>query len=242
MQNHNTGKFPRWKRAFDLVAIVVSAPLWLPLMILISFWIRAVSGGPVIFRQQRVGLCTRPFFCLKFRSMKVDAETKCHEDHFRRLVEADVPMTKLDERGDSRLIFGGKIIRAMGLDELPQIFNVLKGEMSLVGPRPCTPAEFEHYETRQKERVNVPPGLTGFWQVNGKNKTTFSEMVEMDRYYGENMSVSLDLVIVLKTVPALALQAWETRSARGAAASAPAVGAIERKSPSRVVSGFHQVR
>lgn len=124
-------------------------------------------------------------------------------------------MTKLDLAGDPRLITGGRFLRASGLDELPQIFNVLRGEMSLVGPRPCLPHEFARYGLWQQERVNAPPGLTGFWQVNGKNKTTFSEMIAMDIFYARNMSVWLDLQIILKTIPALVEQTRETRQAPG---------------------------
>ena len=118
----------------------------------------------------------------KFRSMKMNAETSSHEQHLASLMGNNSPMTKLDAAGDPRLIPLGRIFRATGLDELPQIFNVIRGEMSLVGPRPCLPYEFQRYERWQQERVNAAPGLTGYWQVNGKNKTTFSEMIEMDIY------------------------------------------------------------
>ena len=146
----------------------------------------------------------------KFRTMKVNAETQCHELHLQQLISADCPMTKLDASGDPRIIFGGRILRAMGLDELPQLFNVLRREMSLVCPRPCTPREFRCYKPWQQERVNAAPGLTGYWQVNGKNKTTFSEMVEMDIYYARNMSFWLDVRIMLKTVPAIIAQLLES--------------------------------
>ena len=132
---------------------------------------------------------------------------------FFRLMQEDCPMTKLDAAGDPRLIAGGRFLRASGLDELPQIFNVLRGEMSLVGPRPCLPHEFERYGAWQQERVNAPPGLTGFWQVNGKNKTTFNEMVAMDIFYARKMSLGLDLRIILKTIPALIEQTLEGRRA-----------------------------
>jgi lipopolysaccharide/colanic/teichoic acid biosynthesis glycosyltransferase len=112
-------------------------------------------------------------------------------------------MIKLDSTGDPRLILGGKFLRATGLDELPQIFNVLKGEMSLVGPRPCTVGEFERYAPEQRARVNALPGITGLWQVNGKNRTTFRQMIEMDIFYSRNISLSLDLKIILRTLPAI---------------------------------------
>ncbi len=123
-------------------------------------------------------------------------------------------MTKLDTSGDPRLIPCARMLRALGLDELPQIINVVRGEMSLVGPRPCTPHEFARYEAWQQQRVNAPPGLTGYWQVNGKNKTTFSEMIAMDMFYAKNMSLWLDVVIMVRTVPAVAAQVLESRMNR----------------------------
>jgi len=120
-------------------------------------------------------------------------------------------MTKLDRLGDPRLAPFGRILRASGLDELPQIFNVLCGEMSLVGPRPSLPNEFAKYEPWQRKRVNGLPGLTGFWQVSGKNTTTFNEMVKMDLFYLNNMSLLLDLKIMFKTGGAIARQLRESR-------------------------------
>ncbi|MBO0696463.1 MAG: sugar transferase, partial [Verrucomicrobia bacterium] len=117
----------------------------------------------------------------------------------------------LDAYGDPRLTSFGRFLRASGLDELPQIFNVLCGDMSLVGPRPCTPIEFAHYEPWQQERVNGMPGLTGYWQVNGKNKTTFNEMIVMDLFYLKNVSLLLDLKIMLKTCDVIASQLIESR-------------------------------
>jgi len=120
-------------------------------------------------------------------------------------------MTKLDAYGDRRLAPFGRFLRASGLDELPQIFNVLRGEMSLVGPRPCTPNEFAHYEPWQRKRVNGLPGLTGYWQINGKNKTTFKEMIVMDLFYLENLSLLLDLKIMFKTCSVVAEQLVESK-------------------------------
>ena len=203
--------FPRWKRVLDITLVILTAPCWLTLMILIMLWVKATSRGPAFYRQQRIGYRGTRFFIFKLRTMKVHAETGIHESYVEHLMQADCPMTKLDVTGDQRLIFGGGILRASGLDELPQIFNVLEGTMTLVGPRPCLPNEFKRYEAWQKQRVNAPPGLTGYWQVNGKNKTTFSEMIAMDLFYANNMSFWLDLTIMLKTVPALIGQMLESR-------------------------------
>ena len=147
-------------------------------MILLMLVTRMASPGPIFYRQKRVGLCGEHFSIWKFRTMKLSAETQTHEHYFENLMRVDWPMTKLDAYGDPRLAPFGRVLRASGLDELPQIFNVLRGEMSLVGPRPCTPNEFAHYEPWQRQRVNCLPGLTGYWQVNGKNKTTFREMID----------------------------------------------------------------
>jgi exopolysaccharide production protein ExoY len=218
---------PAWKRPLDLACIFISLPCWLPIMILVALWIKISSPGAVFFWQERIGYRGRRFLFLKFRTMKVNAETQSHERHLEQLMQADCPMTKLDACGDPRIIRGGRILRATGLDELPQLFNVLRGEMSLVGPRPCTPHEFRNYQLWQQERVNALPGLTGYWQVRGKNKTTFTEMINMDIYYTKKMSLWLDLSIMLKTVPALIIQLIETRS-RNRAGKSPAKPVAER--------------
>jgi len=188
-----------WKRPLDLFVILLFAPLWFPVMIMVAIWIKIVSPGPIIYRQERIGHRQKRFTMFKFRSMKVSAATAPHESHFTHLIRSDVPMTKLDAKGDHRLIPLGAFIRAAGLDELPQVFNVLRGEMSLVGRRPCTPYELQHYEADHLARVDVPPGLTGYWQVNGKNRTTFKQMIEMDIFYARNLSLALDLAILART-------------------------------------------
>jgi lipopolysaccharide/colanic/teichoic acid biosynthesis glycosyltransferase len=202
---------PVWKRAIDLFCIFISAPLWLPLMFVIALWIKAVSSGPLFYWQQRIGHRGRRFMLLKFRSMKVNAETSSHEQYVAQLMEADSPMIKLDAAGDPRLIRGGRLLRAMGLDELPQLLNVVLGQMSLVGPRPCTPIEFERYQDWQRKRCDAPPGMTGYWQVNGKNRTTFSQMIEMDLFYAQNMSLWLDVGIMFRTAPAITAQILDGR-------------------------------
>jgi lipopolysaccharide/colanic/teichoic acid biosynthesis glycosyltransferase len=198
-----------WKFALDITCILLALPIWAPLMILLVLVTRIASRGPIFYRQERVGLGGKPFLIRKFRTMQASAETQTHEHYFRELMAVDRPMTKLDTYGDPRLAPFGRFLRASGLDELPQIFNVLSGEMSLVGPRPCTPNEFAHYEPWQRERVNGLPGLTGHWQVNGKNKTTFNEMITMDLFYLKNMSPLLDLKIILKTGAVIAGQLLE---------------------------------
>ena len=209
------GSIPRpgWKSALDITCILLSLPVWLPLMTLIALWVAITSRGPIFYRQERIGFGGRHFFIWKFRTMKLSAETQVHERHLEELMRIDCPMTKLDVYGDPRLAPCGRILRASGLDELPQIFNVLRGEMSLVGPRPCTPNEFAHYEPWQRERVNGLPGMTGYWQVNGKNKTTFNEMIAMDLFYLENVSMLLDLKIMLKTGAVIAGQLFESQPA-----------------------------
>src|SRR5436189_424258 len=202
---------PGWKSGLDITCILLSLPVWLPLMILLMLVTRLASPGPIFYRQERVGFGGRHFFIWKFRTMKLSAETQVHERHFEELMRVDCPMTKLDAYGDPRLAPFGRILRASGLDELPQIFNVLCGEMSLVGPRPSLPNEFARYEPWQRERVNGLPGLTGFWQVSGKNNTTFNEMVRMDLFYLNNMSLLLDLKIMFKTGGAIARQLLESR-------------------------------
>jgi lipopolysaccharide/colanic/teichoic acid biosynthesis glycosyltransferase len=207
-------KVPRWKSLLDLVCILVSLPVWLPLILLLMLVTRIASAGPVFYRQMRVGLGGKRFLIWKFRTMKVNSETQTHEHYFEELMRADCAMTKLDTRGDPRLAPFGRILRATGLDELPQIFNVLSGEMSLVGPRPCLPNEFARYEPWQRQRVNTLPGLTGLWQVSGKNKTTFNEMIRLDLSYLNNMSPLLDLKIMLKTGATIAREVLEAQQVR----------------------------
>jgi lipopolysaccharide/colanic/teichoic acid biosynthesis glycosyltransferase len=213
----SSARIPSWKRSLDISCVVLSLPVWLPLMIAIAVWIKLVSSGPILFRQERVGYRGKSFQILKFRTMKPKAETLSHERHLEGLIQADCPMTKLDVSGDPRIIRGGGLLRATGLDELPQLFNVLHGEMTLVGPRPCTPNEFRSYQRWQQARTNAAPGLTGYWQVSGKNKTTFTEMINLDIFYTKNMSLRLDLAILLRTVPAIFGELLEARRKTGRA-------------------------
>jgi len=200
----------------DVTAILVALPILLPLAIVIGIIIRVASAGPILFKQERVGFRGNRFMCLKFRTMRCGAATTSHEGHLQQLMDSNVPMTKMDSTGDSRIIPLGRLLRSSGLDELPQLVNVLKGEMSLVGPRPCIAYEAAKYLPWQLERFNAVPGLTGLWQVSGKNRTTFTRMIQLDIEYARTKSLFLDLKIILKTVPALLLQMWDTRLQRKA--------------------------
>lgn len=195
-----------WKRPLDLGLAFLFLPLIIPILLLAILWIKLVSRGPALFRQIRVGKNGSHFTLYKLRSMKANAETARHEAHLRHLVETDSPMTKLDLLCDSRMITGGCLMRAAGIDELPQFLNVLRGEMSLVGPRPCMPDEYPLFSNLQRERFSVLPGITGCWQVNGKNRTTFSQMSAMDIDYVRNPSLLADLSIILRTPSVIARQ------------------------------------
>lgn len=177
---------------------------------------RCSAPGPLLFRQERVGLNGRRFTCLKFRTMKVNADTAVHQGHCAQLMRSNAPMTKMDARGDTRLIPGGWLLRASGLDELPQVINVLRGEMSVIGPRPCTTYEYDNYEAWQRMRFHAVPGLTGLWQVSGKNRTTFEQMVKLDIQYATNLSPWMDLKILALTPTTLIGQLVETRRRRAA--------------------------
>jgi exopolysaccharide production protein ExoY len=189
-----------WKRGLDLACLLISLPILLPIMFLIAVGIKLTSPGPVIFRQERVGYRGRRFRLYKFRSMEVCANPEAHVQHMGKLMESEVPMEKLDGGEDPRLICWGRFLRASGLDELPQVINILRGEMSLVGPRPCTTYEYDRYHPWHKRRFNALPGITGLWQVSGKNRTTFKQMVYLDITYARNRSLWLDLRILAKTV------------------------------------------
>jgi lipopolysaccharide/colanic/teichoic acid biosynthesis glycosyltransferase len=205
---------PRWKRTLDVAFILLVLPLLIPLAVLIAAVIRMVSEGPVLFQQERVGYLGKRFMCLKFRTMFVGSDAGIHQGHLNQLLSSNVPMVKMDAKGDSRIIPFGLLLRSSGLDELPQIINVLRGEMSLVGPRPCLQYESDKYLPWQKERFDAVPGLTGLWQVSGKNRTTFAEMIRLDIQYARNKNCWLDIKIIFKTIPALIIQIWDTRKKR----------------------------
>jgi exopolysaccharide production protein ExoY len=221
---------PFWKRALDLACILVALPVLLPLALLIALLIKIVSAGPVLFKQERTGYLGRSFVCLKFRTMAVGADTAVHQKYSSGLIGSSLPMVKMDSHGDARLIPFGLLLRISGLDELPQIINVLRGEMSLVGPRPCLRYECDRYLPWQRERFNTLPGLTGLWQVSGKNRTTFDQMIRLDIHYARSKSLWLDLNIMFRTIPALIVQVQDTRRERKRRC-APRVAADGRSGP-----------
>lgn len=187
------------KRAFDLVVATVLVLLGMPLWIAVIAAIKLTSKGPVFYRQERVGQFGRHFGMYKFRSMVADADARLAE--LRSANEASGPLFKM--KRDPRVTGVGRWMRRLSIDEFPQLINVLRGEMSLVGPRPPLPAEVVQYTPHDWRRLEVPPGMTGLWQVSGRSSLTFSEMVRLDLFYIENWSVPLDISLMLRTVPAV---------------------------------------
>lgn len=235
-----SSRMPVWKRAVDLAICLAVFPLLIPLVLLMAVIAWRWAPGPILFRQERVGLGGRIFTMFKFRTMKVNSDTAEHRQHIQAMIRAGKPLEKLDGRGDSRLIPFGRILRATGLDELPQIINIFRGDMSVVGPRPCVQYEADLYTPEQRERFNAVPGITGLWQVSGKNSLTLEQMIELDIRYSRTLSLGNDLAIMLRTVPtilALVRDAVVRRSgqanpprkpAKVAAASVPAASPASR--------------
>lgn len=189
------------KRIFDMVISLAILIVTLPVSVLIALAILLDTPGPVLYSQDRIGKDGRLFKVFKFRSMIPGAETLRQE--MARLNESTGPLFKI--RDDPRSTRVGRFLRRYSLDELPQLLNVLRGEMSLVGPRPNLPEEVAAYSEWHKKRLSVSPGMTGLWQVSGRSDLTFDEMVLLDIYYAENWCISMDLTILLRTVPAVLL-------------------------------------
>jgi lipopolysaccharide/colanic/teichoic acid biosynthesis glycosyltransferase len=188
-----------WKRALDVSIAVALLVIVAPVAATIALLIRLTSPGPIFIRQERVGKHLRPFFMFKFRSMVVDAEIR--REDLLHLNEADGPIFKI--KRDPRITRVGAFLRRSSLDELPQLVNVLRGEMSIVGPRPPFPGEVEKDRFRQSQRLRCVPGMTGIWQVSGRSDLGYEAMVQMDLRYLREASVRTDLAILLRTVPAV---------------------------------------
>lgn len=193
------GAYGVLKRAFDLAAAAGGLCLLLPLLPFIVALIKLETPGPVLFRQRRVGRCGRLFDCYKFRSMAADAEAV--KDELRHLNEATGAAFKIKD--DPRITGVGRFLRRSSLDEFPQLLNVLRGEMTVVGPRPQIPSEVGGYSRRDAQRLLVKPGLTCLWQVSGRSHLDFSEWMELDRQYVAAASPGLDARILLRTLPAV---------------------------------------
>jgi exopolysaccharide biosynthesis polyprenyl glycosylphosphotransferase len=199
------------KRASDIVISVVALILLAPFWLIFSLIIKFDSKGPVLFRQERVGMDGRIFLCYKFRTMRADSDDGIHREVYRKNIEGSEQANAGDDdkpvfgkvKDDPRITNAGRWLRRSSLDELPQLLNVIKGDMSVVGPRPPIPYEVEEYDIWHRKRLDMKPGITGLWQVSGRNRLTFDEMVRIDLYYIENWSLWLDLKVVLLTLPAM---------------------------------------
>ena len=198
------------KRVSDLIIALMALGILAPFWLLIALLIKLDSRGPVFYKQERVGMDGRVFLFYKFRTMRAGTDDTRHREYQRMYIsgqpdsnlgDAERPAYKL--RGDERVTRLGRLLRKLSLDELPQLFNVLRGDMSVVGPRPPIPYEVESYELWHRKRLDMKPGITGLWQVSGRNRLPFDEMVRMDLYYIENWSLLLDMKIILQTLPVM---------------------------------------
>lgn len=196
------------KRALDVTLAVVALLLMLPLLCVIALAVRCTSPGPVLFRQERVGRHGATFTMLKFRTMQTDNDDAAHREYVKRLLTEEAPPDG-GARGvyklvrDPRLTRIGHVLRAASLDELPQLVNVLTGDMSLVGPRPALAWEVALYRPEHRRRLEVKPGLTGLWQVSGRSALTMRQALDLDVEYVERRSLGLDLALLARTGPAL---------------------------------------
>jgi len=191
-------------RLLDLVGAVALLVLLAPLLLVVAALVRLDSPGPALYRQRRLGRGQEPFSVAKFRTMEVGAGADAHRAHVERMIDGEpdsCPMAKL--QGDARLTGIGSFLRRTSIDELPQLWNVLRGEMSLVGPRPPIQYEVDRYPPQAFRRFAVRPGMTGLWQVRGRSRLTFQQMVELDAEYVERRSLRLNLKILLLTLPAV---------------------------------------
>ena len=186
------------KNLIDYVLGSIIFIIFIPIYLFVGMLIKISSRGPVFFEQKRMTKDCRIFYMYKFRTMYVDAEKRLKD--LMKYNEADGPLFKM--KNDPRITRVGRFLRKFSIDELPQIINVLKGELSLVGPRPPLPVEVEKYDDWEIKRMNVKQGITGLWQVSGRSDLSFEEMARLDLYYIQNWSIEMDLKILLKTIPA----------------------------------------
>jgi lipopolysaccharide/colanic/teichoic acid biosynthesis glycosyltransferase len=199
---HNAGK-----KAIDVSLSLALIIILAPLLLLLCILVRATSAGPALFRQERVGRNMRPFTMLKLRTMCTDNDDSIHREYMTRMLSVGQQGAGPDGLFklvcDPRVTPLGRWLRRSSLDELPQLFNVLRGDMSLVGPRPVLPWEVRLFGPEYQHRFQVKPGITGLWQVSGKNQTTFSTMMRLDIAYVRRRSLLLDMAIIMRTIPAV---------------------------------------
>lgn len=200
------------KRVSDIFISAVSLLILSPVLLAISLIIKFDSKGSIFFKQERVGMDGRKFLCYKFRTMQTDADDLAHREAYRKNIEGNNLEANAGDlvkpvfgkvKNDLRITKFGKFLRRLSLDELPQLLNVLIGDMSIVGPRPPIPYEVKEYKLHHRKRLDMKPGITGLWQVSGRNRVMFEEMVGIDMFYIENWSLWLDLKIILLTLPAI---------------------------------------
>ena len=199
------------KRTSDIIIATIAMIIFAPFWLIISIFIKFDSRGSVLFRQERVGMDGRIFLCYKFRTMNANADETVHREAYLKNIEGNVEANAGNfekpvfgkVKNDPRITKIGKFLRRTSLDEMPQFLNVLIGDMSVVGVRPPIPYEVENYDVWHRRRLDMKPGITGLWQVSGRNRLTFDEMVRIDLFYIENWSLLLDLKIILLTLPAV---------------------------------------
>jgi len=198
---------PNVARAIDLIGAMLALLITLPVMVLAAIAVRVTSKGPVLFRQERVGRSGDRFSMLKFRTMRSGADAAAHRRYVASLIrgqaleQGDAGLYKLVD--DERVTSVGRALRKLSIDELPQLLNVVMGDMRLVGPRPALPFEVDLYEDWQLRRLSVKPGMTGLWQVSGRSRLTYEDMVRLDLSYIDSWSPLKDIRILLRTVPAI---------------------------------------
>ena len=195
---------PVWKRGIDIGVSSLMLVCLAPVLLLIYIAIKIASPGPAFFKQERVGYIGKSFNMYKFRTMKTDAKESAHKKQICDEIVNNLTFSKIEN--DSRIFPLGSLLRLSCLDELPQLLNVLKGEMSLVGPRPELPYAVNEFKCWHCARLNVRPGITGLWQINGKNSTTFEQMIRYDINYIRDRSFFLDVKILILTIPAILKQ------------------------------------
>lgn len=211
MENHKNTLFIVYKRAVDILLSSIGILLLAAPFMVIALIIKLTSKGPVFFKQTRIGKDGKPFQFYKFRSMYVNNDDSIHREFTKNLIRESKQALvnaegKLEVKkivNDPRITPIGRFLRKTSIDELPQLFNVLKGDMSLVGPRPCLPYEWEEYEMWHRRRLSVLPGCTGLWQVSGRSAVGFNDMVILDLFYIDNMSPIFDFKLILKTFPVM---------------------------------------